>query len=440
MSTQSNFKAALSRGIYFATGVLVVGLTGCGGGGASTALATPIDPRETSVAAASTLRWAAAGVDGIAITAITPATDGGLWVAGAEGGLEGRPYLRKVGGGHGNPCGGDGLRFLSEISGRFERRQGVTSMTTVRNGAFYLSFQDPGTVFVARFLESTCAIDGTFGDQGVVGVPVPGLAAATGLLIERDRQDGVLVATAFPGLVHLRRLDGQGQWDPTFGQQGLATSPSAYNFWPARIATSASGDILISGSVSIPFAFSPAIMKLSANGAVITGFGTDGIQLYPELNLGTAEAGSMVVEVGRVVFNANTATSVVVDDIVTYDSVVAAADLSTGRLQPAFGAGGFLRWDWGYTNSNMVGPLVPNGRGGYTTCGHVIKSFVAGQPGALVDVTANGQADASVTYQGRRLIAQTNNAQCAGLARLPDGRLAAAFNEGGQAVVMFFDR
>ncbi len=99
-----------------------------------------------------------------------------------------------------------------------------------------------------------------------------------------------------------------------------------------------------------------------------------------------------------------------------------------------------MRWDWGYANSNMVGPMMSNGREGYTTCGHVIKSFVAGQPAALVDVTVTGQADASVAYQGRRLVAQTDSAQCAGLVRMPDGRLAAAINDGGQAVVMFFDR
>jgi hypothetical protein len=440
LNTQINFMAALRRVISLVGIALVVGLTGCGGGGDAGEPAAPIDPRETSVTASATLRWAAAGVDGITITAITPATDGGLWVAGSEGGLEGRPYLRKIGGAASNPCGSDGLRFLSEISTRFERRQGVTSMTAVRNGAFYLSFQGPGTVFVARFLESSCAIDAGFGDQGIVAVPVTGLVAATGLLVERDRQDGLLVVTAFPGLVHLRRLDGQGQWDMTFGHQGLAMSPSAYNFWPARIATAASGDILISGSVSIPFAFAPAILRLNASGVAVTSFGTDGIQLYPELSVGTAEAGAMVVEAGRVVFNANTAASVVVDDIVTYDSVVAAADLATGRLLPTFGTGGFVRWDWGYANSNLVGPMVSNGRGGYTTCGHVIKSFVAGQPGALVDVSSTGQADGSVPYLGRRLIAQTNNAQCAGLARMPDGRLAAAINEGGQAVVMFFDQ
>lgn len=440
MSIQINFMAFLRRGMYFVAITLAVGLAGCGGGGNGAEPQAPTDPRETSVTAASSLRWAAAGADGISITAITPATDGGLWVAGAEGGLEGRPFLRKVGGAASNPCGGDGLRFLSEIASRFERRQGITAMTSVRDGAFYLSFQGPGRVYVARFVESTCAIDASFGDQGVMGVPVPGLLTAIGLLIERDRQDSVLVATAFPGLVHLRRLNGQGQWDQAFGQQGLATNPSADSFWLARVATTANGDILISGSVSIPFAFAPALLKFSAAGAVITSFGSEGVQRYPEFSLGTAGAGAMVVEADRIVFNANTAGSVVVDDIVTYDSVIAAADLSTGRLQPGFGTGGFLRWDWGYNNSNMVGPMVPNRRGGFTACGHVIKSFVAGQPAALVDVTASGQADASVPYQGRRLIAQTDSAQCAGLVRMPDGRLAAAINDGGQAVVVLFDR
>ena len=419
---------------------LVVALAGCGGGGDSAEPAPASDPRETSVTAASTLRWAGPGVDGIAITAITPAADGGLWVAGAEGGLEGRPFLRKVGGAAPNPCGGDGLRLLSEISGRFERRQGITSMTSVRDGAFYLSFQGPGTVFVARYLESTCAIDAGFRDQGVVAVPVSGLAAPTGLLIERYRVDDVLVATIFTGLTQVRRLTPHAQWDTAFGQQGVATSPTNYAFGISRMATAANGDILLSGSVGIPFAFLPAIVKLDARGVVVGSFGVDGVQTYPELSIGTADAGSIVVETDRVVFNANTAASVTLDDIVTYDSVVAAVDLNTGRLLPGFGGGGFLRWDWGYANSNMVGPLVSNGRGGYTTCGHVIKSFVAGQPAALVDVTASGNADSSVPYQGRRLISQTDSAQCAGLARLPDGRLAAAINDGGHAVVMFFNR
>ena len=58
---------------------------------------------------------------------------------------------------------------------------------------------------------------------------------------------------------------------------------------------------------------------------------------------------------------------------------------------------------------------------------HVFNSFVLGRPAALVDVTGNGQFDTTVPFEGRRLVDQTSSAQCAGIARLSDGRLAAVF-------------
>ena len=419
---------------------LVTVLTACGGGDVAQPLEPAVDTRETSVTATTTVRWTGGGADGITVSALTAASDGGLWVAGTEGGFFGRPFLRKFEGSAVNPCGADGLRFLSEISGRFERRQGVMAMTPVRDGAFYVAFQGPVNVLVARYLEASCSIDAGFGNLGVAAFPIPGLLFPNGVTIQRDALGGILVAVAFTGKVHLRRLTSQGAWDAGFGDQGLAVNQNADNFWLGGLATAANGDILVSGSVSIPFAFQPALMKLDATGRVVNGFGTAGVQRYPELSLGTGGAGAMVVEGSRVVFGVNTAVSVFLNDIGTNDSLLAAVDLNTGRLLPSFGTGGFLRWDWGYSNSNVAGGWQLNGRGGYTGCGHMIRSFVLGQPATLIDITAAGQFDGTVPYQGRRLIAQTNNAQCAGLARLPDGRLAAAVNEGGQAVVMFFNR
>lgn len=84
--------------------------------------------------------------------------------------------------------------------------------------------------------------------------------------------------------------------------------------------------------------------------------------------------------------------------------------------------------------------MLPNGRGVYIGCGHVLKSLLLGQSVSLVDITVNGKPDTTVGYQGRRLIAGTNSATCAGLLRMPDERLVVAANDGGQAVVMFFDR
>ena len=427
-------------GVLAVVMAMAMAAAGCGGGDEAQVPASAVDLRETSVTATTSFRWSGGGADGISVGAMASASDGGLWVAGTEGGLYGRPFLHKLEGPAQNPCGAQGTRFLTEVSDRFERRQAVMSMTAARNGAFYLAFQGPANALVARYLEATCAIDLTFGDQGVAVFPIPGLLFAQGMALQRDDSDSVLVAVAFSGSFHLKRLTSQGTWDTGFGDQGLIVNPNSDSFWLGSLATAANGDILISGSVSIPFAFEPALMKLDAGGRVINGFGTAGVQRYPELSRGTGVAGSMVVEAGRIVFGVNTAASVVLDDIATNDSVIAAADLNTGGLLSSFGNGGFLRWDWGYNNSNMISAWLPNGRSGYTGCGHAIKSFVLGQPAALVDVTNTGQFDATIPYQGRRLIAQTTVAQCAGLARLADGRLAAAINESGEAAVMLFDR
>jgi hypothetical protein len=421
----------------------VIGLTcllalgACGGGGSEPPAAAQ-DPRETSVTPTMTLRWQGGGFDGIGIAGITQATDGGLWVIGAEGGVNGRPFLRKVEGA--NPCGADRQRFLSEISTRFERRQGPTTLTPVRDGRFYAGFTGPGTVFVARLDEATCAVDATFGDQGVMGIPIAGLVTVTNITLQRDSRGGVLVAVSIPGQILMRRLTEAGAWDGGFGTNGLATNPNPDSFWLSSLAIAPNGDILASGAVSIPVAFQPALLKLDAQGVPVASFGTAGVQRYPALSLGTGNAGSMLIEGDRVIVGVATGSSVAVSDFNSNDSVIAAADLQTGQLRTGFGTGGFLRWDWGYASTEATGGWIPNGRGGYIGCGHVLKSLLLGQAVSLVDITATGQPDTTVAYQGRRLVAGTNSATCAGLLRMADGRLAVAANDGGQAVVMFFDR
>lgn len=425
----------------------VLGLSACGGGGGEqtptnttppAAPAVPADPRETSVTPSSTVRWKGVGSERIGLAGITQSTDGGVWALGAEDGLTGRPFLRKIGGA--NTCGADGQRFLSEIYTRFERRQGPVSMTTVQSGRFYAAFMGPGTVFVARFDEATCAVDPTFGVQGVISIPLTGLVTVTHIALERDRSDGVLVAAAIPGQVLLRRLTGNGEWDGQFGINGLATNPNADGFSISSLAVARNGDILISGSVALPVAYQPAILKLNSNGLPVAAFGAGGVQRYPSLNLGTGSTGTLLVEDDRVIVSVASGSSVASSDYVSNDSEVAAVDLQTGQLRTEFGVGGYMTWDWGYSNTEATARWMPNGRGGYIGCGHVMKSLLQGQALSLVDITANGKPDTTVGYQGRRLVAGTNDATCAGLLRLTDGRLVVAARDGGEAVVMFFDR
>lgn len=418
----------------FATAALVAG---CGGGSDDSPAPAPVDTRNTLVEPAQVVRWSISGFDGIAIAGVAAAADGGVWTVGAEGGLYGRPFLRKIGGGANNPCGTDGLRYVDELSTRFERRQGPTSISTVQDGTFYAGFVAVGRVYVARFDEAICRLDTGFGDQGVVQVPTPRFATVQALNVRRHTDGHVLTALSITGAVELRRFDATGQWDTGFGTEGLAVNPNTEGFWFGGLAVGADGQILVTGSVILPFSTQPALLKLDAQGKPVVSFGDGGVQRYPEIT-GVAGAQGLLVEQDRVVFVGGTATSVATSDFGSNDSFIAAADLATGRLLPSFGDGGFLRWDWGYGNSNQIFSIVPNGRGGYTTCGHTIRSLVAGQPAALVDITSTGQFDASVPYQGRRLIAGTDAAGCAGMARLPDGRLAVGINDAKQVVVAFF--
>lgn len=441
-------KRSLSRLALACFGLAtVIGLSACGGGGGehtptnttpTAPPAVPADPRETSVTPSSTVRWKGVGSVRIGLAGITQSTDGGVWALGAEDGDAGRPFLRKIGGA--NTCGADGLRFLSEVYTRFDRRQGPVSMTTVQSGRFYAAFTGPGTVFVARFDEATCAADPSFGAQGVISIPLSGLVTVTQIALQRDRNDGVLVAAAIPGQVLLRRFTGNGVWDSQFGTNGLATNPNADGFLVKSLAVSRNGDILISGSAGAQVAYQPALLKLNSKGLPVTAFGTAGVQRYPSLSLGTGNTDSLLVEDDRVIVSVASGSSVTSSDFNSNDSMVAAMDLQSGQLRTEFGAGGSLTWDWGYSSTEATAQWMPNGRGGYIGCGHVMRSLLLGQALSLVDITADGKPDTTVGYQGRRLIAGTNDATCAGLLRLSDGRLVVAARDGGEAVVMFFDR
>ena len=134
-----------------------------------------------------------------------------------------------------------------------------------------------------------------------------------------------------------------------------------------------------------------------------------------------------------------TGASVASEDFTTNDSEVAAIDLQTGQLKTTFGTGGFCAG----IGAIATPRLLP---GGYPTDGglHRLRSCdeepLVGSVGVAGGHHRERIARRERRPSGRRLIAGTNSANCAGLLRMPDGRLAVAANDGGQAVVMFFDR
>jgi hypothetical protein len=274
----------------------------------------------------------------------------------------------------------------------------------------------------------------------VISIPLAGLVTVTRIALERDRNDGVLVAAAIPGRVLLRRFTGNGVWDSQFGTNGLATNPNADGFLVKSLAVGRNGDILISGAAGAQVAYQPALLKLNSMGLPVTAFGTAGVQRYPSLSLGTGNTDSLLVEDDRVIVSVASGSSVTSSDFNSNDSTVAAMDLQSGQLRTEFGAGGSLTWDWGLQQHRGHGPVDAQRTRWLHRLWSCDAKPLAG-PGSLArGHHGRRKTDTSVGYQGRRLIAGTNDATCAGLLRMSDGRLAVAARDGGEAVVMFFDR
>lgn len=419
--------------------IFLVILSGCGGGGgnssSSSGVAVPQnDVRNVRVTASHVYRLVA----GAATTAVAKASDGGLWVAGVENGLFGRSFLFKQGGAGKNPCGEGGIRLLNEMSQYYDRHPVIQSITPPRDGKFYLAGKGPGGVFVSRYVEGTCQPDITFGDGGHMPIRVEGLAVPYGVVAVQDNQGSVVFALAKSGLTLFKRLTPEGVWDRTFGTDGIASSEPRATFWLGSIALSDSGEIYVAGSVSKAFGFVPAMLKLDRDGHAVGEFGENGIRKYPELSIGTGGLVDLLVESDRVVAIGTTASSAVIDDITTNDSILASVDLRTGVLLPGFAKGGYLRWDWGFDNSNIIGRVIRNKRGGYTACGHTIISFLAGQPIALADFTSNGNFDDSVGYQGRRMVEGPTTGECAAMVYDGDGSFYLAGSD-SDALLFRFD-
>ena len=372
--------------------------------------------------------------------AMVSASDGGIWVAGSEKGMAGRAFMFKHGGAAPNPCGEDGVRWLGELSILVERHPFITAMTSPHDGKFYLGGRGPGGVFVSRYLESTCQPDTDFGTNGHVPLPHASLSSPNDIRLVEDLAGNIITIENNSGRVTLRRVTPSGQLDLTFGNAGTVVNTNADNFFLGGAGISANGDIYIAGSVEGSYSFRPAIWKLHQDGQTVTEFGTDGIRRYPELSKGTAGALNILIEADRLVFTGNTADSVALDSITTNDGFIAAADLSTGALLPEFGYSGGITWDWGFNNSDMISALIRNRKGGYTTCGHAIISFLSGQLASVAEFTSDGQEDTSVGYQGRRLIQTTDEvAGCGGMAYDGNGRLFFGAQDSAEVLVLTID-
>lgn len=436
---------AIHRAVSCAVCAAVVAsqLVGCGGGATTQtstaqiqAPSSPSDPRLTSVQSESSTRWGAAGAsDQTYVSGLTISSDGGIWVTRVQTGLFGNSVLHKVGGNGSNPCGEAG-RVTTELSDQFERQIAVKFPSPVRSGGFLSVGTGVAARFVVRFLESTCALDPDWGNQGWIAVPTnAGFLTHTGYGLKETPDGRYLVWFNYPGRTELRRLNGDGSWDSSFGSGGLLPMPAG--FVMGGVTFDSNGDLVLVGAREITSFDKMAMMiRADPDGRLSQAFGTAGVKDISGIGSRMASIGEPLVDGDRVIVISNHQDSPALQDVWTTDSVIAAIDKWTGELVPGFGVNGVYRWDWGFNNINSVGSLEKNGRGGYTMAGHTMVSLLVGQSLALVDVTADGRPDEAVGYQGRRLVQPTGAAQLTSSLALSDGRRVLGAVDGQQAVVL----
>jgi uncharacterized delta-60 repeat protein len=152
----------------------------------------------------------------------------------------------------------------------------------------------PNGVFVVR-LTNDGRLDPTFSDDGVADIgPFKETAPGGGAIAEQS--DGkIVVATLVPDEIGGRytlavyRLNSDGSPDSTFGDDG-STETGSYPFaWVGGIAVDSSDRILISDTIAetVPGNLNArvAVTRLTKDGAVDAGYGSDGITQLPTNDL-----------------------------------------------------------------------------------------------------------------------------------------------------------
>lgn len=273
----------------------------------------------------------------------------------------------------------DGKALVLTGSGRTSSHISSTLSRLLSNGQPDLSFGLNGEVTVP-------------GHVGAVTLVCPnGVNAyndwgATCQAPERLEISATVVQPVLPAVLSVYRFLPSGQADPSFGLNGVATTPSAWGFTYATatdLSIQADGKTLMIGDFVTQTSSGSYLARLKRNGTPDPDFGNGGLVLLPS-TAGTVQALALPNSEYPVVLTRNSSSTA---------QVLRFTD--SGKPDLHFGIGGMVQLDF----------AVTDGATSYALLALDNNRLVVGGPGYLWQLLPNGNPDTNFGIAGHSIVA-----------------------------------
>lgn len=214
-------------------------------------------------------------------------------------------------------------------------------------------------VVVARFTISG-TLDTSFDSDGHVTLDIVGEDdQASDVLIQPNGKIVIAGNSVNSGVrsALLARFDGDGTLDTTFGVNGVvipsfgASGPDVF----VSIVQLENGQLLVTGSRDDGSQNDIILLRYSADGAIDTTFGTNGVVVTPIGSNYSLASGLAVQSSGKIIVTGST-------DSGSNNDVVVIRYLSNGSLDPDFGTGGVMTLDLGFNDEAFAVDIQADGR------------------------------------------------------------------------------
>lgn len=235
-------------------------------------------------------------------------------------------------------------------------------------------------------------LDSTFGNNGIVTVPIGGDATMdSGAALALQPNGKILIAGA--GVANYRqdfavvRLNPNGSLDQSFGSGGVATLPVGDAAYATAVSVDRSGNIDVAGTASTRGINHFFVARLTPSGSLDRSFGSKGVTVLPQY----AAAWGMVLQ-------PNGDLVVVGEEVSNSTQAFVAARLApTGSLDSSFGNGGIVTLPIGSWAVGQAVVLQPDGK--IVIAGNA-RSATGTSEAAVARLNSNGSLDSSFASNG----------------------------------------